>query len=355
MTRNEPLVPFPLRGAIIGFGNAAVRTHLPAWSKSSHFRIDAVLDSVPERLKLAREFLPGARIYTEPENLFKDNSLDFVDICTPPSFHGDLILRACDAGLHVLCEKPLVTSMESLEEIERSTRKSKNVVFTVNNWKYAPLWIRVLELIHSMRLGILKSVFLSVLRPPEAGGGVSPWRKNALLSGGGILLDHGWHYFYLILSMTGELPLSISSRMRYTQEGDPPLEEEVDLTMRFRGVEAKLYLTWQASLRRNEGTIEGDGGTLLINDDHLILRGRGLPDIRYDFPEALSASSFHPEWMDSVIEDFHREILHEEIRGSNLNEARQCARLTHLAYQSDRAARASQKEPCFIPVGTLVI
>lgn len=278
-----------------------------------------------------------------------EEELDFVDICTPPCFHADLILKACRAGLHVFCEKPLVTSFESLHEIWQTATEFGRVIFTVNNWKYAPLWIKTIELVHSKRIGRVRSISLTVLRPSCSGGGVSNWRRCVQVAGGGILLDHGWHQFYLILSTIGELPLAVAASLEYAQAADPHLDEVVDLVVHFPMGEAKLNLNWQASCRRNDGIISGDEGTLFINDDHLILRRERSLTVRYDFTEPLSGGSHHPEWMKPVIEDFLHEVLNVRARRTNLIEAMWCAQITHLAYQSHREGSR------FIPVENLTV
>ncbi len=334
----------PLRGAMIGFGNVARHAHLPAWRQNDHFKIVGVVEPDPERARLAAVLLPEARVYSKAGPLFAEKGLDFVDICTPPCFHGELILKACVAGLHVFCEKPLATSLEILHGIERASRESSRVVFTVNNWKYAPLWLKAGELVHSKRVGVVRSISLTALRPPHSGGGASDWRRCAEVAGGGILLDHGWHHLYLILSLIGEPPLYVSATMEHSQSAGPLLEETADLVMPFPGGSVKLHLTWQASCRRNQGVISGDGGTLFINDDHLVLCTNGSPTERYYFPEPLSGSSHHPEWMKPVLEDFLREIQDSQARGANWEEAKRCAEITLLAYQSHREGSR------FIPV-----
>jgi len=320
---------------------------LPAWRKNDHFRIVAVLEPDPEQAKLARDLLPEAGLYSKMGPLLAENPLDFVDICTPPCFHGDFILKACTAGLHVFCEKPLVTSLENLRSIQRFAKESDRVIFTVNNWKYAPLWMKVSELVHSKKVGTVRSISLTVLRPPNSGGGVSNWRKCPEVAGGGILFDHGWHHLYLIVSMMGMWPLSVSARMDPLPDTDPHLEETADLVMLFPSGQVRLHLTWRASCRRNYGVITGDEGTILINDDHLMLLANGLPAMRYDFAEPLSGSSHHPEWMKHVMEDFLREVQDSRARGANWVEAKRCAELTLLAYQSHREGSR------FIPVGNL--
>lgn len=335
----------PLRGALIGCGNVALHAHLPLWKKNGHFRIDAILDTLPEQVKVANDLLPDARVYSEMASLLAGQRLDFVDICTPPCFHGELILAACQAGLHVFCEKPLITSLDHLRLIQRAAKKSQKVIFTVNNWKYAPLWIKTLEIVRENKIGTVKSIDLTVLRPPNSGGGASNWRKCAEIAGGGILLDHGWHHLYLILSVIKEQPLFVSAQMEYSKTNGSNLDETVNLILQFHRVEARLHLTWQASCRKNFGTITGDQGTLFLNDDHLILEPKCSSPIRYDFSASLSGSSHHLDWMEPVMEEFLHEVLIVGARGENIKEATACATLINLAYQSYRQGS------CLIPVG----
>jgi D-apiose dehydrogenase len=338
MTEDVPKVRLPLRGAIIGLGNVALHAHLPVWQRNENFTIEAIVEPTPERAEMGRRLLPQARIYPSMEALLSENGVDFVDICTPPCFHAELALAACSSGLHVLCEKPLSISPERLKEIQQLAQQKQRVVFTVNNWKYAPLWAKVTELIRGNQIGTIQSISLNVLRFPNSGGGASAWRKCIEIAQGGILIDHGWHNLYLILSLLQEFPLSMTVRMESSSGSNPGLEETVELEMRFPDAEARLHLTWQASCRRNYGTIVGSMGSLFVNDDHLVLHpGDSLP-VRFDFSEALSAGSHHPEWMEPVVRNFGREIVELRYRGTNLMETRWCSHLINLAYRSNRDA-----------------
>ncbi|MDY0041960.1 MAG: Gfo/Idh/MocA family oxidoreductase [Desulforhabdus sp.] len=329
----------PLRGAIVGFGNAAIHAHLPAWQTSERFTIEAVVEPVAERAAAVSRFLPDARLYSSIEELLAGNPrLDFIDICTPPCHHVELALGACHSGLHVFCEKPLAASMESFLQIQQTAAESDQVVFTVNNWKYAPLWLTTAELVHNGEIGPVHSICLNVLRPPNSGGGASDWRKCRELSWGGILIDHGWHNLYVVLTLMQKQPLVVSAKMESPNGLGPCCEETVDLTVLFSEAEARLHLTWRASCRRNFGVIRGERGVIQVNDDHLILERQNRAPLRYDFPEALSAGSHHPEWMKPVIDNFHEEINRIQERGLNLTEARWCTQLIEAAYRSNREA-----------------
>jgi len=325
-----------LAGAIIGFGNAAVHAHLPNWRQNMHFKIQAVVESCSDQAALAEKLLPGARIYTDMGALFSHESIDFVDICTPPCFHAELMLAACQAGCHVFCEKPLVTKAVDLDRIHRSARTADRVIFSVNNWKYAPLWAKIRQIVDAGEIGQLRRLDLSVLRTPASGGGTTDWRRHLAVAGGGILLDHGWHHLYLILSLIPEIPTVISARMGFPGPEDSFPEETVDMAIRFPRAEASLHLTWRASTRSNTGSIIGDDGSILIHDDHIIIDRPEASPRRIDFIHPLSGGSHHASWMGPVMEDFYREVTGLAARGANFTEACRCARLTELAYLSHR-------------------
>ena len=204
----------PLKGALVGCGNAAIHAHLPSWLQSDRFRIDAVVEPLKEQAELVKRLLPEARIYATVDPVLASTDIDFVDICTPPCHHADLVHRACRSGLHVMCEKPLPGSLETLRQLQQTAAAHERVIFVVNNWKFAPLWIQALEWLGQNRVGAVREVSLEVLRTSTSGGGLSGWRRCPETAGGGILLDHGWHQLYLILSIMGDNPRAISAEMK---------------------------------------------------------------------------------------------------------------------------------------------
>src|SRR5438046_3407222 len=103
-----------LRGVIIGFGNIAIQGHVPAWRRRHDVEIVAGTDARPAQRAALATHMPGARWYDSSDALLADAGLDFVDIATPPSSHAPLIRGALARGLHVLCEKPLVHSLDEL-------------------------------------------------------------------------------------------------------------------------------------------------------------------------------------------------------------------------------------------------
>ena len=92
-----------------------------------------------------------------------------------------------------------------------------------HNWKHAPAYRRARELIAQGSLGDLRYLSLARLRSGPAGAGGSNvggerWRLSA--AGGGILIDHGWHVFYLTQWLAEErrrLPFLLTSAFSRAQ------------------------------------------------------------------------------------------------------------------------------------------
>ena len=199
------------KGAIVGCGSVACQAHIPAWRQTMAFEIVAVVDLKPECLTQARALLPGARCYQRLERLLEEEDLDFLDICTPPAMHERMILQACARGVHVLCEKPLTVSAPALQHITTAAATAGVLVFPVHNWKYAPLFQALKRLLEDGEIGLPTYVELTTLRTGPAG--TSGWRLDPRIAGGGILMDHGWHAFYLLLFLLGERPEAIAARL----------------------------------------------------------------------------------------------------------------------------------------------
>src|SRR6266481_6250347 len=74
-----------LRGAFIGFGNVAAKGHLPGWQSRTDVRIVAATDVLSTRRDAFLKACPNGRWYESVDDLLSGETLDFVDICTPPA------------------------------------------------------------------------------------------------------------------------------------------------------------------------------------------------------------------------------------------------------------------------------
>lgn len=327
----------PLKGAIIGFGKVAEMAHIPALAADKHFRIVAVVDPLRERRAQAQALLPQVRLYEQAEELLaREPALDFVDICTPPRDHTALALAALQRGCHVLCEKPLTLDPDDFRTLKIATAQANRTLVTVHNWKHAPLLARGRELARSGAVGAVQTVEWEVRRTSGGGGGLTAWRQEEGQGLGGILIDHGWHAFYLLMAWAGEVPKALNARLSFAAD-QAGVDQEAKVGLRFPSCQGRLYMTWRATERRNWGRLSGSAGEIVLADDRLVLALAGRPEEFQSFPAKVSAGSHHPAWMAGVLEEFLTEITYPDLRGGNLREAELCALLIRLAYRSHRA------------------
>lgn len=322
------------RGAIIGFGRVAAEAHVPGFRATPAIEIAAVIDPVEERRARALAALPGARAYADFSSALRgETKLDFVDVATPPRAHAAAASEALARGLHVLCEKPLALDVGEVAALRRAARRSGRALFTVHNWKYAPLFRRLHGLLRAGAIGELATIEWRVLRPSAPqGASDADWRLDRGEAGGGILMDHGWHAFYLMLFLIGRDPRSIVARTGH--ELGFAVEDRAECEIDFGGARAAIELRWGASERRTAGRVRGSLGEIAIEDDRLVVVRTGRSPEETRFSPSLSASSYHSEWFPGLLEDFRSEMQHPERRGRNLAEAVRVTELVAAAYRS---------------------
>ena len=331
-----------LRGAVIGLGNVALHGHLPGWLGRPDVRIVAAADARAAQRAECAARLPGARWYDSPEDLLAGEPLDFVDICTPPSSHARLIERALDRGLHVLCEKPLVSSPEELCRVATAAAGAGRVLHTVHNWHHAPILRMVGDLIHQGEIGSVRRIAWETLRvkPAAAGDGHDGnWRVDPAIAGGGVLTDHGWHVFYVLPAWVGARPTRVGARLETRRHTAFAVEDTALVRLVFPDAGVDILLTWAADERRNTVAVEGTEGRIELRDDTLVLEAKGGLR-RWPGLPALSDGSHHPDWFHKVVNHFLAAVAGDAPADANLTEAALCAEIEHLARESSRRGGA---------------
>jgi predicted dehydrogenase len=312
----------------------AERGHLPGWLKERRISLQAVCEATPQRRRRAKQLLPRVRVYRTLEELFSGESLDFVDICTPPPSHARLMIEALRQGVHVLCEKPFVGTRKELQTVRRLSSQQKRIAFPVHNWKDAPVVAKTIEWVRKGLIGrVLHSEFHTLRFRPAVG--LTPWRSEKVASGGGgIFTDHGWHGIYLLLNFHADRPSTVSAWMHPTPSGHGQAEHTAHLLLGFRDATASLFLTWKADRRYNSARIYGEKGFLVLDDDRVVLRpGKGTTRVA-TYRHPLSHGSHHPEWFGHVLHRFLGAIEDRRLAAKELEEASLCLEITHKGYAS---------------------
>ncbi|MGA9721750.1 MAG: Gfo/Idh/MocA family oxidoreductase [Candidatus Binatus sp.] len=326
-----------LRGAFSGFGEVAARAHLPGWRSRENVSIGVVHDPVSERRHEAIRLIKSVRVYDDLELMLDGEAPDFVDVASPPGMHHQAARAALAAGAHVIAEKPLALSLVEFDQLAALAAEKGRVLMCVHNWKYAPSYATARRAIEEGRLGPIRFVSIDRLRtePAGAGGSGGKWRASAA-SGGGILIDHGWHVFYLIYWLLGgEKPASVSARLESPAGVD--VDDVADVRIRFaNGAFSRAHLSWRAPVRRTSALIYGEHACIEIEGDRVTLTDRSgkVEDLSV---EDVADDSYHSAWFGGVAMDFERAVTegtNSVVVRHNLVEARVALVLIDAARKS---------------------
>ena len=341
------MIPRRRRGALVGFGFIAENGHVPAYTRSEQLEIVAVADVCEARREVAARALPGARIYESHEALIRDmRDLDFVDITTPPYAHASIARHALERGLHVLCEKPLATSVEDARLTIEQAERSRRVLFPVENYKHAPVIVAVRQLLDTGLIGTVHDVTLSTFRNTHARGVKEwneSWRRERRYAGGGVAMDHGSHTFYLAFEWLRSYPTSITAKMRTSGAFDT--EDTFVGTVTFPTGLASVHLTWTAGVRKVIYTLHGDRGAIRVEDDDIEVAVMGESQANgsagrtaWEMKTKKVASEWmdagHAAWFRSMFGQFATAMDRNEHVGPSAVDALRCIELITAAYAS---------------------
>ncbi len=185
-----------MRVGVIGCGKIAIN-HIEALQRIDGVQVVAVADTEPARAaRLARRYgVPGA--FADADEMLAAG-LDAVTVCTPHTAHEAGVLAAAGHGVHVLCEKPIATTLDAADRMVAATAAAGvrfGVLFQRRFWPQAS--------------GIRAAIDDGRLGPPIAGGVLArlnrdagyyaePWRGRWATEGGGVLMTQVIHHIDLL-------------------------------------------------------------------------------------------------------------------------------------------------------------
>ena len=339
-----------LRGACIGYGFISEGGHSPSYqlrsSAPGDFEIVAVADVNAARRAAAHRAYPRARVYDSWHQLIdaESGSLDFVDITTPPYAHAQIAHAALDAGLHVLCEKPLAASFEEAQSMAQHAARVKRVLFPCHNYRHAPVVKAVRSVLARNTIGPVRLATLQTFRPTHAKG-VAEWRPNwrreREYSAGGIAMDHGSHTFYLAFEWMRSYPTSVTAKA--TTLGNYDTEDNFSCTLTFPTGLVTTHLAWTAGARKVIYTLHGERGAIFVDDDEvrvttIVPNSAGTEGDSTTFSPNIMPSHWmdasHREWFSSLLDDFGNAIETGRWINPDTIDAVMCMATIQTAYES---------------------
>ena len=190
-----------LRVAVIGVGGVGA-AHAHAFAAHPDVDLVALVDPAPARRDAVAAELGVPRVLDDWREIVGADDVDAVSVALPNALHAPVTIAALGAGLHVLCEKPLATTIADARAMVAAARDAGRVLQVPFNHRQRGDVAFVQRYLSDPGIGAIYHVRASWRR--RAGIGAAGWFRSRELAGGGALIDLGPHVLDLVLHLLGE-------------------------------------------------------------------------------------------------------------------------------------------------------
>ncbi len=305
----------PFRVAVAGIGSFTQRVLLPGLLATPGVEVAGICGRTRERASETAARLGVGGAFDDYAAMLDASRPDAVVVATPNDVHAPMVLEAVHRGLHVLCEKPLGTSLAEAEAMERAARGAG--VRTAMNFTYRSTtpFRHAWALIQAGAVGHVRHVTVTFHQGVRADPSAPISFRNLRERGGGALLDVGPHMVDALRWLVGEVEAVVGAAQTCITErpaitggtavAHVTADDVVSVVVRMRGgatgtVQLSQVTHGRHGYRRIE--IAGEAGTLSLEED------RGEPAVVRLAPAGSTAGRLDPvpvpPELDVPFEDF---------------------------------------------------
>ena len=281
----------PYRGAVLGCGYASW-FHLTAWARIDQADIVSVSNRTRAKAEhRAAEFGVPA-VYADYRDMLDAESLDFVDVATPPVVHLEMVREAAKRGLPVLCQKPIAATLGELQEMIRVCDRAGVLLMVNENCRFQPWFRRMKALLDEGAIGqpyYVNLVTRARSSLPIADFGVRPWFADMPRL---INYETGVHYLDTLRYLFGEARSVCAQMLRVSPHITG--EDLATLMLSMAEVTALVDMSWasipiwqgkgQEEVSWGECRIEGTQGTLHLGVGGLLRLITDEGERQFPFP-----------------------------------------------------------------------
>ena len=269
----DPVNPLPqdqrVGFAVVGLGRLAVNQIIPAFAASKNARLAGLVSGTPDKANaLAAQYgVKPSSVYSyENYDKIKDNpEIQVVYIVLPNALHAEYTIRAAEAAKHVLCEKPMSTSVADAQRMIDACAKADRKLMIAYRCQYEIYNRAVCDAVKNKTLGAIGLIEAANLQNQANDG---QWRLKKALAGGGSLPDVGLYCLNGARAVLNEEPIEVHATIR-SPPGDPrfsEVEDTVSFTLRFpSGVIANCSSSYGLHETRRFRVYGSDGSIALEN------------------------------------------------------------------------------------------
>lgn len=347
----------PVRVGLLGYG-AIGHEHSAAMALTEGLELAAVCDPDARRVAAARELAPDIRGHDDGAQLLSDDGIDLVVVSTPPNTHAAWVLRALQAGKHVVVEKPFcLTVLEADRQIAAASEAGLTLA-VYQNRRWDADYLAVKAAVRGGRLGELFHLETFV------GGYGHPcnfWHSHAGVSGGAIF-DWGSHYLDWVLDLFPQPVEWVSATAHKRVWHDVTNADHTRVLLHFAdGVEAEFTHSDLAAVRKPKFYLLGTGGALvghwrqervvsrspvgLVLEDRFAVSDAPAELSLFDHAGSHTALAVPP----SPAQPFHRELADALLSGAPMSVTPQGSRRNIAVMQAATRSAADGGRPVAPP------
>ena len=200
--------------ALVGLGKYSTGQLAPALQQTKYCRLAGVVTGSPAKAKQWQQQygIPAKNCYdyNNFDRITDNSDIDIVYVVTPNALHAEYVVRAAQAGKHVICEKPMATTEADCRRMITACEKAGKKLSIGYRLHFEPHNQEMMRLGQGRAYGAIKHL--------AADNGFqfnndTPWRVSKSLAGGGPLMDMGIYCLQGCIYTKGEVPVAVTAKL----------------------------------------------------------------------------------------------------------------------------------------------
>jgi predicted dehydrogenase len=222
--------------ALVGLGKYSEGQLAPALEETQLCRLAGIVTGSPEKAeKWKKKYdIPEKNVYNyQTFDQIADNpDIDIVYVVLPNALHAEYVIRAANAGKHVISEKPMATTVADARKMIDAVRKAGKKFSVGYRLHFEPHNREMMRLGQEKIYGPVKKIYA---QDGQKEGYDTPWRLDKKLAGGGPLPDVGIYCLQGAIYTKGEVPIAVSAKFhpKTDLKKFKEVEEGIDFQLHF--------------------------------------------------------------------------------------------------------------------------
>ncbi|RKL65726.1 oxidoreductase [Salipaludibacillus neizhouensis] len=214
-----------IKVAIVGAGSIS-GAHIQGYQQfSERCEIVALCEIYSEKAKkLNEKFHLKADVYSDYKEMLNRSDIDLVSVCTPPYTHAEISIAFLNAGKHVLIEKPMASSLEECDAINRAQEKSGKILSIISQNRFTNPMMKVKAVLDTRLMGPIVHTQVDSFWWRGHSYYDLWWRGTWEKEGGGCTLNHAVHHIDIFHWMNG-MPSEVTAITSNTSHDNAEVED----------------------------------------------------------------------------------------------------------------------------------